>query len=160
MRRCTAAFVVALLASALVAAGAQAAKTTHYEGTTPTGSGGSDYAVAFDLVKRRDGSRKVKNFSTALLPWSCDNATSGHYPTWIIYPDPMRVSRQNRFHGSANPYDYNGLAVDKYDVTGELLSGGTASGTVQIGMHYQDGMTTVHCSSTVRSWSAQKIATG
>jgi hypothetical protein len=156
-RREAAAVAVVLAAGALAAPGAQAAKTSHYEGANQVFGGGPDYVVSFDAVKRRDGSRKVKYFSTSQLPWSCDNDTSGYYPTGIPYPETMKVNRQGRFHGSADPYEYNGLAIDQYDVAGQLAGGGTANGTVQIAMHY-DAMTTVHCSSTVRSWSAQKVA--
>lgn len=145
---------------ALTSTADAAKKVFHYEGSLP----GTDPAavVGFDVVKRSSGAKKVKNFWVHNLPFSCDNNTSGYTPWPQEYPGAMPVQAGGVFSGFA---EYNWANGDPntpmpgpFTVEGDLDRGGVAAGTVQRNFQYEGNSGTVHCSSGVRGWEAERVS--
>jgi hypothetical protein len=120
MRRLT--VVTVICAVGLVAPATVGAATRSYSGTFE-----SSGTVGFD-VRKKDGKRKVINFSFSNLPLECDggpNSTSGSVPNFRI-----KVSKRGNFDADLVSTDPDAEA--ELNIDGKLKSGGNAEGTVRV----------------------------
>jgi hypothetical protein len=143
MRRFIAPAVLALVLS-LAVAGPAAAKTKSYAGNV--GGGG---VVGFNLKKKNNGKKSVKNFTFLEVPIECAegaNTASGELTF------KMKVV-QRQFSGTAESDSGGQLEVEG------TVNGGGSNGTLRVfgSVPLDSGATGTDCDTGTRDWNANKL---
>lgn len=150
--------VIGAVSAALLVPAVATGAVFHYQSDTASPSP----VVAFDYIKKKDGTRKVKRFMVQNIPWSCTNATSGYTPWPVQFPEPMKVRRSDRKFSGVAAYgwsngDPNTPMGNHYEAWGVLERGGTASGQFRFRFSYEQNNATVQCESGYHNWTAQRV---